>query len=78
MLYTINSKTGLLTNTAKRVANYPASCSQTTVYGLNSTGSKLYVHTYNDETDNNDNSFSYYSLDAKTGLLGPRGSVLQF
>jgi DNA-binding beta-propeller fold protein YncE len=70
VLYTINSKTGLLTNTAKRVANFPASCSQTTAYGLNSTGSKLYIQTYNDETDNNDNSFSYYSVNAKTGLLG--------
>jgi hypothetical protein len=78
VLYTINSKTGLLTNTAKTVANYPASCSQTTVYGLNSTGSKLYVHTYNDETDNNDNSFSYYSLDAKTGWLGPEVPYFSF
>jgi DNA-binding beta-propeller fold protein YncE len=70
VLYTINSKTGLLTKTARRVANFPASCSQTTIYGLNSTGSKLYIHTYNNETEHNDNTFSYYSVSANTGLLG--------
>jgi DNA-binding beta-propeller fold protein YncE len=69
VLYKIDAKTGLLTKTAKPVAKFPASCSQTTTYGLNSTGTKLYVDTYNDETDNNDNSFSYYGVNAKTGLL---------
>ncbi len=78
VLYTINPKTGILTNTAKRVANFPASCSQTTAYGLNSTGSKLYIQTYNNETDNNDNSFSYYGINAKTGLLGPAVPYFSF
>jgi len=78
VLYTINPKTGILTNTAKRVANFPASCSQTTAYGLNSTGSKLYIQTYNNETDNNDNSFSYYSVNARTGLLGPAVPYFSF
>jgi DNA-binding beta-propeller fold protein YncE len=69
-LYSIDSKTGSLTATGKQAANFPASCSQTTAYGLNSTGSKLYIDTYNNETDNNDNSFSYYSVNPRTGTLG--------
>jgi hypothetical protein len=77
-LYAINPETGLLSSAAERVANFPASCSETTAYGLNSTGTKLYIDTYNDETANNDNSFSYYNVNAETGRLGGAVSFFNF
>jgi hypothetical protein len=70
VLYTIEPKTGLLTNTKNPVANFPANCFVvTSVAGLNHAGSKLYTNGYDGLFESNDNSFSYYNIDEKTGLL---------
>jgi hypothetical protein len=69
-LYTINPKTGKLTNTTKPVASFPANYYwQTFLYGFNSTGTMFYTRAYVDFRDSNGNDFSSYEVNAKTGAL---------
>jgi hypothetical protein len=69
VLYTVSPATGKLVNTHRPVANFPTNCSQTTVYGLNPSGTKLYTDAYNEEGLNNQNSYSSYGVTGTTGLL---------
>lgn len=69
VLYSVNTHTGTLTNTRHPVANFPINCSQTTVYGLNQTGKRLYTDAYNQEGLNNENSYSFYRINGSNGLL---------
>jgi 6-phosphogluconolactonase (cycloisomerase 2 family) len=68
VLYTVNQKTGFLTKTMKPVARFSPSYSWVSqLYGLNSTGTKLYIRAFG---DTNGNDFYDYPINAKTGLLG--------
>jgi 6-phosphogluconolactonase (cycloisomerase 2 family) len=68
MLYTVNPKTGFLTSTKEPVAHFSPSHSWVpNLYGLNSTGTKLYVRAFG---DTNGNDFYDYPINTKTGLLG--------
>jgi hypothetical protein len=71
VLYTVNSKTGILTNTKKPVVNFPPDpYGYTTLYGLNSKGTKLYMQqTYYFSPTTNGIDYYYATLHPKTGLL---------
>jgi hypothetical protein len=70
VLYTINPKTGKLTNTRKPLANFPANYYwQTFLYGFNSTGTKFYTRAYVDFRDSNGNDFYSYEVNSNTGAL---------
>jgi len=73
VLYKVDPQTGMLTNTHQPVANFPPNFFwQTFLYGMNSTGTKLYTRAYVNFRDSNGNDFYYYTIDPKTGLLGPQ------
>jgi hypothetical protein len=75
VLYTINPKNGKLTNTTKPVANFPCNAFVTTsIFGLNSTGTELYVDNYPVDAHYGDATLAYYrsTINAKTGTLGPQ------
>jgi hypothetical protein len=75
VLYTINPKTGKLTNTTKPVANFPCnSYAVTYIFGLNSTGTKLYIDNYPADAQYDDANFIYYysTINTATGALGPQ------
>jgi hypothetical protein len=68
VLFTIDQKTGKLTNTTKPVAGYaPFADRQTLGYGFNTAGSRFYAHQY--VYDENGNNFISYSVNPKTGSL---------
>jgi hypothetical protein len=70
VLFTINPKTGMLTNTTKVMANFPPSAAIKTVTtsGINHKGTELYT----DVVYLNDAGVSYYSraINSTTGALG--------
>jgi hypothetical protein len=73
--YTVDTTTGKLNNTTKPVANFPDNCSGITyLYGLNSTGTKLYTYNYpaNASYGGADLVYSYSTINIKTGSLGPQ------
>jgi hypothetical protein len=72
VLFTINPKTGKLTNTTKPVANFPLNARfQTAMYGMNSKGSKLYMAAHDVGTGvEGTYHYSYSTINAKTGALG--------
>jgi hypothetical protein len=71
VLFTINLKTGELTNTTKAVTSFlPNYYFQTFLYGFNSTGSKFYIRAYVNFRDSVGSSYSSYTVNAKTGELG--------
>jgi hypothetical protein len=73
VLYTVNPKTGILTNTKRPVAAFPASYYwQTFIYGLSKDGSKLYTRASVDFDDANGNDFYSYAINPHTGRLGSR------
>jgi hypothetical protein len=79
VLYTINSKTGKLTNTTKPVANFPCNFYAITyIFGLNSTGTELYIDNYPADAHSGDATLTYYrsTINAKTGTLGPQVQFL--
>ena len=68
VLYSVNQKTGFLTKTMKPVAHFsPSFAWVSQLYGLNSTGTKLYIRAFG---DTNGNDFYSYPVVPKTGLLG--------
>jgi hypothetical protein len=72
VLFTINPKTGKLTNTTKPVANFPLNARfQTAMYGMNSKGTKLYTAAHDVLTGvEGTYHYSYSTINAKTGALG--------
>jgi hypothetical protein len=72
VLFTINPKTGKLTNTTKPVANFPLNPGfSTSIYGMDRQGTKLY--TASQQRTGGRKSFTHYSystINAKTGALG--------
>jgi hypothetical protein len=72
VLFTINPKTGKLTNTTKPVANFPLNRSfSTSIYGMDSQGTKLYTEFR--QIVGGPKTFIHYSystINAKTGALG--------
>jgi hypothetical protein len=67
VLFTINPKTGKLTNTTKTVANFPLNDFQATIIpGMDSKGTKLYTGV----TGWYGEYYSYFPINAKTGALG--------
>jgi hypothetical protein len=75
VLYTVDSVTGKLTDTNDRVANFPDNCSNITyLYGLNSTGTKLYTYNYPAQASYGDANllYSYSAVNSNTGSLGPQ------
>jgi hypothetical protein len=73
VLFTINPKTGQLTNTKKVVANFPLNPNySTTLFGMNGTGTKLYsakTLAYGPDSSSG-TQYSYSTINAKTGMLG--------
>jgi hypothetical protein len=70
VLFTINLKTGELTNTTKAVTSFlPNYYFQTFLYGFNSTGSKFYIRAYVNFRDSVGSSYSSYTVNAETGAL---------
>jgi hypothetical protein len=72
VLFTINPKTGKLTNTTTPVANFPLNANfQTAMYGMNSRGTKLYTAAHDALTGvEGTYHYSYSTINAKTGALG--------
>jgi hypothetical protein len=72
VLFTINPKTGQLTNTTKPVANFPLNPSfSTSINGMDSQGTKIY--TASRQIGGGPKAFIHYSystINAKTGALG--------
>lgn len=78
VLYTVNPNTGKLTNTRKPVTSTYHSCvHQTTIYGLNQSGSRLYTQTNNVAAIGED-SYSYYDINKTTGVLTPGPRFFDF
>ena len=72
VLFTINPKTGKLTNTTKVVANFPGNSNwMTSIYGLDSEGTKLYTEAlYVGSSHKAGIVYDYATVNAKTGALG--------
>lgn len=68
VLYTVDQKTGFLTKTKTPVARFSPSFSWVSqLYGLNSSGTQLYIRAFG---DTNGNDFYSYPINVKTGVLG--------
>jgi hypothetical protein len=75
VLFTINPKTGKLTNTTKNIANFPLNADwSTSINFLNSKGTQLYTTDIFHGPCHTCLGPSYFSsaINAKTGLLSPR------
>ena len=73
VLYTVDPKTGLLTNTHKPVLNFPSSCSRISyLYGLNQKGDTLYTYDYPAQGSfgGSDLIYSRSTVDQNFGSLG--------
>ena len=73
VLFTIDPKTGILTNTTKVLANFPLTATATTsMRSMNSAGTKLYIVNVPFLTPALSEvveTYSYYTINAKTGAL---------
>jgi hypothetical protein len=72
VLFTVNPKTGILTNTKKPVVNFPPdNFGYWTLYGLNGKGTKPNIlHTYFPPHSGVGRTYYYSTINPKTGLLG--------
>ena len=72
VLFTVNPKTGILTNTRKPVVNFPPDdLGYRTIYGLNDKGTKLYIlYSYFPPEEGVGRTYYYSTINPSTGLLG--------
>ncbi len=74
-LYTVDTATWKLTNSAETVANFPDNCSNITyLYGVNDAGTKLYTYNYPAQASYGgaDLVYSYSAINSNNGSLGPQ------
>jgi hypothetical protein len=70
-LFTVNPKTGKITNTTKPAANFPMNDSwSTTMFGMDSKGRKLYLESQYIGPGHKGFDYLDAPIDAKTGVLG--------
>jgi hypothetical protein len=79
VLFTVNPKTGMLTNTKKNVANFPLNTDYaTSINSMNKAGTEPYFTTaFVGQEHYAGNYYESSTINAKTGVLGPQVSQIK-